>query len=96
MRALTARYPITRSASDDGHIPGHSTRSEIVDTVNNLKIVTMYSFAEIEGCQSRLYRISTAVAVFPDRMTLDLREFDSESKEKNGFFKNQICVKDII
>ena len=36
---------MTRSVSDDGLIPEDFARSEIVDTANNLEIVTMYSFA---------------------------------------------------
>jgi hypothetical protein len=38
----------------------------------------------------------TTATVFPGRMTLDLRGFNSESKEKNGFFKVQIRMKDIM
>ena len=36
---------MTRSVSDDGLIPEDFARLEIVDTANNLDIVTMYSFA---------------------------------------------------
>ena len=42
---------MTRSVGDDGLIPEDPARSEIVDTANNLEIVTMYSFASKKKCE---------------------------------------------
>ena len=100
---------MTRSVGDDGLIPEDPARSEIVDTANNLEIVTMYSFASKKNVRKLvLFLISRngvclklrdvkvgcigevhTAAEFPGRMTLDLRGFDSESKERMASSKTK-------
>lgn len=45
---------MTRSVGDDGLIPEDFARSEIVDTANNLEIVTMYSFASKKNVRKQV------------------------------------------